>query len=103
MIFVFLIILIVALIVANLLIKVSKPRKQERGFANPSSDFAEDPEVIEKVENIHENTALIQGSLQATNRKIEMINDRLSTLEKVVMTVVEGKISSQNKNNSEED
>jgi len=103
MIFVFLIILVVALILANLLITASKPKKQERGFANPSSDFAEDPEVIEKVENIHEKAVLIQGSIQATNRKIEMINDRLSTLEKVVMTVVEGKISSQTKNNSDDE
>ena len=93
MIFVFLIVLIMALIIGNLLISVVRPRrKAERGFANPSTDYAEVPEVIEHMQNLHENTALIQGSLQATNRKIDLLNNRVIALEKVVTELVQEKI-----------
>ncbi|MFA5931535.1 MAG: hypothetical protein WC821_04460 [archaeon] len=100
MIIVFLVILIMALIIANILISSVKPQKQqEKGFAYPGqdSDYIENPEVIEKVNNLHENTALIQGSLQSTNKKMEIISERLSTLEKVVMTIVETKIGEKEK------
>ena len=88
MIIVFLIVLIMALIIANMLVSIAKPRKgEEKGFANPYYESAEIPEVIEKIDGLHENTALIKGALSATNQKLELLNQRVSTLEKVLMTL----------------
>lgn len=77
-----------ALIIANMLVSIAKPMKgEEKGFANPYFDYAEVPEVIEKIDGLHENTAMIRGALTATNQKLELLNQRVSTLEKVIMTL----------------
>ena len=91
MILVFLVILIVALIIANILISFIKPRRSERAFLNPTE--TEEPEVIDKVNYLHENTTLMRGSLTATNKKLDMLNERMNSLEKVVMKIVEEKIN----------
>ena len=98
MIIVFLIILIVALVIANILIGAAYPKKSEKGFVEPfeNEETAIQPEVVNNINDIKENTMIIQGSLQATNKKVEMLNERLATLEKVVITMVEKKISDKN-------
>ncbi|MCX6803085.1 MAG: hypothetical protein NTY48_00775 [Candidatus Diapherotrites archaeon] len=104
MIIVFLVVLIMALIIANVLVSAAKPKKTgEKGFANPYYESAEIPEVIDQIDSIHENTALIKGALAATNQKIELINSRVTTLEKVVMTITQQKILEHNKNSSTEE
>lgn len=96
MIVVFLIVLIMALIIANMLIGLARPRHtEEKGIVDPYGDFAEVPEVIEKIDNLHENTSVIKGSLAATNQKLDLLNQRVSTLENVVMTVTAQKIGEQ--------
>jgi len=82
-----------ALIIANILVSTTKPKKsQEKGFANPSPETVETPEVIEKMQNLHENSMLVQGSIQATNKKIYLLNERVSALEKAVTSMIEKKI-----------
>jgi hypothetical protein len=95
MILVFLIILIMALIIANILIASIKPRDgAEKGFANPTDYAAEEPEVIvTHLTGLKENNALLNGAITATNRKMDLINERLTTLEKVVMTITQQKLS----------
>lgn len=107
MIVVFLIILIMALIIANILVSALRPKKNtEKGFVNPYSSEEYEPEVVSKIEDLHENTALMQGSLTATNKKIELLNQRLLMLEKVVLTLTSEKlgekISAPAKDNNEE-
>lgn len=99
MILIFLFVLAIALIIANILIGAAYPKKTERGFIEPfenEENQAVQPEVINNINDIKENTLIIQGSLQATNKKVEMLNERLATLEKVVITMVEKKISDKN-------
>ncbi len=97
MIIVFLVVLAVALILANLLITTAYPKKNEKGFVEPFDESESlHPEVIDNITEIKENNMIIQGSLQATNKKVEMINERLATLEKVVITMVERKIDQKN-------
>jgi len=97
MIIVFLFVLVVALVIANMLITVAYPKKNEKGFVEPFEDRETiHPEVIDNISEIKENNMIIQGSLQATNKKVEMINERLATLEKVVITMVETKINNKN-------
>lgn len=97
MIIIFLFVLVVALIIANMLITAAYPKKSEKGFVEPFQDSeAIQPEVIENLNDIKENNMMIQGSLQATNKKVEMLNERLATLEKVVITMVEKKINDKN-------
>jgi len=82
-----------ALILANILVSATKPRKsQEKGFTNPSNGIIETPEVMEKMQNLHENNMLVQGSVQATNRKVYLLNERVSALEKAVSSMIEKKI-----------
>ena len=97
MIIVFLVVLVVALIIANMLITTAYPKRNEKGFVEPFNDQETlHPEVIDNITEIKENNMIIQGSLQATNKKVEMINERLATLEKVVITMVEKKIDNKN-------
>jgi len=98
MIIVFLIILVMTLIIANILVSISKQRREEeknftseKGFANPSLNYIE-PEVITHVQNLNENTALMQGSIAATNKKLELLNERVSIIEKIITQLVEKKI-----------
>lgn len=97
MIIVFMIVLAIALVLANILITAAYPKKSERGFVEPfSNDEVIHPEVVDNITQIKENNMIIQGSLQATNKKVEMINERLATLEKVIITMVEKKIDEKN-------
>lgn len=97
MIIVFLIVLIIALIIANMLISTAYPKKTEKGFVKVFEDQETiTPEVIDNITQIKENNMMIQGSLQATNKKVEMINERLATLEKVMITMVEKKLENKN-------
>jgi flagellar basal body-associated protein FliL len=105
MIIVFLVILIVALIIANILVSVSRQRKRhERGFANTDIEsdsstemsYSETPEVLTNpVDELKENNALLQGSLQATNKKLDLLNDRVSSMEKVLMNLVQKKLDDE--------
>ena len=94
---IFLVVLIVALIIANILVSVSRNRRaSERGFTNPQLGYSEEPEVvITKVDELKENNALIQGSLQATNKKLDLLNERLSMVEKIVMNMVQKKLDNE--------
>lgn len=97
MIIVFLFVLIVTLVIANILIGAAYPKKGEKGFVEPfENEETLHPEVVNNLNDIKENTMIIQGSLQATNKKVEMINERLATLEKVVITMVESRIENKN-------
>ncbi len=97
MIIVFLIVLIMALIIANILVSAVKPKRNyERGFANPTYEIVEEPEVIQTIGDLKESTSLMQGSVNATARKLDIINERLNNLEKVVMELVEKKIKEHN-------
>ncbi len=95
MILVFLIILIMALIIANILIAAVKPRNAgEKGFANPTDYQIEEPEVIvEHLTGLKENHAILTGAITATNKKMDLLNERLTTLEKVVMAITQQKLS----------
>jgi len=94
MILIFLIVLIVALIIANILVSVSKRSKTiERAFVNPTLEYSNEVEVMPtKIDELRENNALLQGSLQATNRKLDMLNERVSLVEKIVMNMVQKKL-----------
>ena len=98
MILVFLFILVITLIIANILVNAAYPKKSEKGFVEPFRNEEETihPEVIDNINDIKENNMIIQGSLQATNKKVEMLNERISTLEKVVITMVEKKVGEKN-------
>jgi len=87
-----------ALIIANMLIAIVKPKNSsEKGFANPTNYLAEEPEIIiEHLSGLKENTAILSGAINATNKKIELLNDRLNTIENVVMTLTQQKLSEKN-------
>ena len=99
MLLIFLVVLIVALIIANIVVFVSKGRKtspNERGFTNTELDYVHEPEVVTtKVNELRENNALIQGSLQATNIKLEMLNERGASVEKIVMNMIQAKLDDE--------
>lgn len=90
--------LIVALIIGNILISLIEPtRKQKYSYVTTTNTtYAQEPEIIEHMENQRENNALIRGSLTATNKKIEILTQRVSILEKVLMSITEEKIEQEN-------
>jgi len=99
MILIFLFVLIVALIIANILVSFSMERKaksNEKGFANPPLEYVEEPEVVSaSVANLQENNALLQGSLQATNKKLELLNERVANIEKIVMSMIQKRLDDE--------
>ncbi len=96
MIIIFLVVLIVALILANIFVRIlrkdRKPHylKEQTAVAQNSTMV---PEIITHIETIHENHALVQGNLSATNNKLNLINERVGNLEKAVSGIVETKIN----------
>lgn len=102
MIIVFLIVLIMALIIANFLVSTIRPKTSytnyELGLSNPAYEIIEEPEVIQTIGDLKENTSLMQGAINATARKLDMINERINNLEKVVMELVEKKIKEPTEN-----
>ena len=100
MIFTYLAVFIVALILANVLIIVAKPKRKafaSSDTAEGSADegagtYVEQPEVITALEEMDERHSLVQGSLQATNRKIDILNGRLSEVEKAVSGMIETRV-----------
>lgn len=98
MILVFLIVLIVALILANLFISIAKPkRKNERGFANPSNNTTYEPEVIQNntesaLTAVHEKTTALDGKLASISQKINLLTERIVNLEKAIAEIVDHKI-----------
>jgi len=94
MIIVFLIVLIIALIIANILISVARPKNNEKGFAYPPEETLE-PEVVN--DSYNENALMIQGAITATNKKLDLLNQRVITLETIIATLVQEKIDKDEK------
>jgi len=104
MIIVFLIVLIMALIIANVLVSAARPRKSaEKGFANTATEYIDDPEVLQAMQNVHESTAMLHGSIHAVNAKLNLLNERVTTLEKVVSGMINEKITTSEKKEIETD
>ena len=101
MIFTYLAVFIVALILANVLIIVAKPKKRapvsgtgaSAGSAEDGSAIVEHPEVITALADMDERHSLVQGSLQATNQKLGILNDRLTEVEKAVSGIIETRMN----------
>jgi len=95
MIIIFLIVLIVALILANIFVRIlRKDRKphylKEQNNVTVRNEII--PEVITHFETIHEKNALVEGNLSAANRKLGLITERVANLEKAVSEMAEIKI-----------
>jgi len=92
MIFVFLIVLIVALILANIFVAVLRPKESpQKGFVNPSVEEAEEPEVVAEPEKTEE-TALANGSINSINQKLTLMNRRMLGLERTVSALAKAKV-----------
>ena len=95
LILIFLIVLIVALIIANIFVRIlRKDRKPHylREQAPVSRQTEIVPEVITHIETIHEKNAMVAGNLTATSRKLELVNERVANLERAVSDIAEIKI-----------
>jgi hypothetical protein len=92
---IFLVVLIIALIFANIFIRIlRKDRKPHylKEQVPTARQTAVIPEVITHIETIHEKNAMVTGNLTATNRKLELVNDRVANLERAVSEIAEIKI-----------
>jgi hypothetical protein len=98
MIFVFLVVLIVALIIANVLLVVLKPKKSyQKGFLNPGFESESERnfgavEIMTENKPNHEETIMINGSIKSMNQKMGLINTRLLNLERAVSALVKEKL-----------
>lgn len=101
----FLVVLIVALIIANILAALIKPKKRQQPFAYDAGSYetAETPEVVETnelaLDAFDEKHALLSGSVTAANQKISSMAERLSTVEKAVADLIEQKLALQGTTN----
>jgi len=95
MIIIFLVVLIVALILANIFVRILRKDKKPHYLKEQNTVTVRNeiiPEVITHIETIHEKNALVEGNLSATNRKLGLINERVANLEKAVSEMAEIKI-----------
>ncbi len=94
MIFTFLIVLIIALVMANVFVSFSD-RKGYYSEQNKSWEKAIEPEIIMPVvKETKEEDFLNKGKIIANEQKIKVLNQRLGNLEKVVFAVAERGIES---------
>ena len=95
LIFIFLIVLITALVFANIFVRIlrkdRKPHYLKEQVSVPRQ-IEIVPEVITHIETIHEKNAMVVGNLTATNRKLELVNERVANLERAVSEMAEIKI-----------
>ena len=107
MIFLFLIVLIMALILANVFISALVPKKRkQKGFMNPGNSnqsMAEeaDAEVVSQRESRASENALVPGTIISLNQKMGLLNTRLLNLEQAVSALAREKIDSDIKQNTE--
>jgi len=92
MILIFLAVFIVALIIANVLIAI-KPKEETKMFQREVVKETQ-PEIIKVSSHIEEKNALMQGSINATNQKLNLFNERMTNLERAVSTVAEKQLVS---------
>lgn len=99
MIITFLIVLVVALIIANLFVSIARPkRRKEKGFTNPDISKTYEPEIITEkaLTEVHEKTSLIDGKVLSLNHRLGLLNERIVNLEKAVANVAEHSINHTN-------
>ena len=99
MIIIFLIVLIVALILANIFIRIIRKDRKPHYLKEPvvqSASVTIVPEVITHLEGIHEKNAMVEGNLSATSRKLELVNERVGNLERAVSEMAEIKLANGN-------
>ncbi len=95
MIITFLIVLVVALVLANLFVSIARPkRRKEKGFTNIGSPETYEPEVVNEnaLAEVHEKTSLIDGKVLSLNHRLGLLNERIVNLEKAVTQIAEHKI-----------
>ncbi|MEK6959334.1 MAG: hypothetical protein AABW59_04800 [archaeon] len=90
MIFVYLIVFIVALVLANIFVAVAVPKSNS--YTPKEEKQGLEPEVVEVINAIDERHAITKGSLEATNRKLMVMNDRVNTMEKALSEVIKKKM-----------
>jgi hypothetical protein len=111
MIFAYLAVFIVALILANIFIIVAKPKKRASAAeaeasleaGNGGSAYVEHPEVITALQDMDEKHSLVQGSLQATNQKLGILNGRLTEVERAVSGIIETRMGGSEGASKQED
>jgi hypothetical protein len=98
MVFVFLIVLIMALIIANLFISILIPKKKrQRGFINPEMNKQEtaEMEVVPVNNETNEKNQLIVGNLASINQKMGLLNSRLINLEQAMSVLARERLGSE--------
>jgi len=101
MIFTYLVIFVVALVIANILVVLAKPKKKFFAFeAQPAQEinstentYTEHPEVITALQDMDQRHSLVQGSLNATHQKLNILNNRLTEVEKAVTGIIETRMA----------
>jgi len=106
MILLYLIVLIVALVIANILVALARPKRRNPSWKNENAVVSDnaplEPEIITALSSIDEKHSLVQGSVQAINQKMNILSDRVSNLESAVTGIIESKVGSDHKQAEQE-
>ena len=95
MIIIFLIVIVVALIIANVFVRILRKDRKSHYLSDPVGETVKTtvvPEVITHIETIQEKNAMVEGNLSATSRKLELVNERVANLERAVSDMAELKL-----------
>ena len=90
-----LVVLVVALVFANIFVRILRKDRKPHYLKEQNTAVQRDeiiPEVITHIETIHEKNAMVEGNLSATNIKLGLINERVANLETAVSEMAEIKI-----------
>ena len=93
MILIFLIVLVVALALANIFVRLTKKDRKTTQIQKTEVIHTIEPEIVGVFDTINEKNALIEGNVSATKRKLDLVNERVSTLERAVSELAEIKIN----------
>jgi len=103
MIILYLVVFIVALILANILIAIVKPkRRRQLAFSGePQETQAIEPQIITALQSIDEKHSLVQGTVSAVSQKISILNERVTNLENAVTGIIETRVDTQQKHEAD--
>ena len=101
MIEIYLIVFIVALVVANIFIAAAKPKRKSTAPMDSDLDdtggYSVQTEIVNALESIDQKHSATQGAISATQQKLNILNDRLASVEKAVTGIIENKVNAPDK------
>jgi len=93
----YLIVFIVALIIANILVAIARPKRRSSNesdsYSEGNNSYEVQSDLVNALQSIDQKHSITQGAISATQQKLNILNDRLTSVEQAVSGIIENKMN----------